>query len=53
MRQIALLITLAVIGDRKVSSVKSGDVQFVPTDVTHPLKNVGKQDFELIAIAVK
>lgn len=41
------------IGDRKVTSVKSGDVQFVTRNVTHHLKNTGKQPFELIAIAVK
>ena len=41
------------IGDRKVTAVKSGDVQFIPRDVTHQLMNTGKQDFELIAIALK
>lgn len=41
------------IGDKKVTTVKSGDVQFVPKDVTHHLTNAGKQDFELIAIALK
>jgi len=41
------------IGDKKVIAVKSGDVQFVPRDVTHQLTNSGKQDFELIAIALK
>ena len=41
------------IGDRKVTAVKSGDVQFIPRDVTHQLMNSGKQDFELIAIALK
>jgi quercetin dioxygenase-like cupin family protein len=41
------------IGDKKVTSVKSGDVQFVPKDVTHHLTNAGRQDFELIAIALK
>jgi quercetin dioxygenase-like cupin family protein len=41
------------IGDRKVAAVKSGDVQFVPREVTHHLTNTGRQDFELIAIAVK
>jgi len=41
------------IGDKKVTAVKPGDVQFVPRDVTHQLTNTGKQDFELIAIALK
>ena len=42
-----------VIGARTVADVKPGDVQFVPRDVTHHLKNTGRQPFELIAIAVK
>jgi quercetin dioxygenase-like cupin family protein len=41
------------IGGKKVTTVKSGDVEFVPREVTHHLTNAGKQDFELIAIAVK
>jgi quercetin dioxygenase-like cupin family protein len=41
------------IGDKKVTAVKSGDVQFVPREVTHQLANTGKQDFEIIAIALK
>lgn len=41
------------IGDKRVTSVKSGDVQFIPRDVTHQLTNTGTQDFELIAIALK
>jgi quercetin dioxygenase-like cupin family protein len=42
-----------VIGDRTVTSVQPGDVQFVNREVVHSLKNNGKQPFELIAIAVK
>jgi quercetin dioxygenase-like cupin family protein len=41
------------IGENKVAAVKSGDVQFIPRDVTHQVTNTGKQDFELIAIALK
>ena len=41
------------IGDRTVTAVKPGDVQFVPRDVTHQLTNAGKQDFEIIAVALK
>lgn len=41
------------IGDRKVTAVKPGDVQFIMRDVTHQLTNTGRQDFELIAIALK
>jgi quercetin dioxygenase-like cupin family protein len=41
------------IGEKKVAAVKSGDVQFIPRDVTHQVTNTGKQDFELIAIALK
>jgi quercetin dioxygenase-like cupin family protein len=42
-----------VIGDRKITSVQPGEVQFVARDVVHSLKNTGKLPFELIAIAVK
>ncbi len=41
------------IGDKKVTSVDPGDVQFVPRDVVHHMTNTGTQDFELIAIALK
>jgi quercetin dioxygenase-like cupin family protein len=41
------------IGDTTVTSVKPGDVQFVPHDVTHQLRNSGPEDFELIAVALK
>ncbi len=41
------------IGDTKLTSVKSGDVQFVPREVTHSVANHSTQDFELIAIALK
>jgi quercetin dioxygenase-like cupin family protein len=41
------------IGDKKITSVKSGEVQFVPHDVTHFVANTGKTTFELIAIGVK
>jgi quercetin dioxygenase-like cupin family protein len=42
-----------VVASRTVTEVKPGDVQFIPHDVTHHLKNTGKQPFELIAIAIK
>jgi beta-alanine degradation protein BauB len=41
------------IGDRKITSLKSGEVQFVPRDVTHYLGNTGTTEFEIIAVAVK
>ena len=41
------------IGDTKITSVKSGEVQFVPHDVTHFVANTGKTAFELIAVGVK
>jgi quercetin dioxygenase-like cupin family protein len=40
-------------GAAKVTALKPGEVQFVTKNVTHALKNTGKQPFELIAIAVK
>ncbi|HVH26085.1 MAG TPA: cupin domain-containing protein [Vicinamibacterales bacterium] len=42
-----------VIGDRTVTAVQPGEVQFVNRNVVHSLKNSGTQPFELIAIAVK
>ena len=42
-----------VMGDTKVTSLKAGDVQFVPKEVVHYVKNIGQQPFELIAITVK
>ena len=41
------------IGDKKIASLKRGEVQFVPHDVTHFLANTGKTAFELIAVGVK
>jgi len=41
------------IAGKKLTAVKSGDVQFVPRDVVHAVTNTGKEDFELIAIALK
>jgi quercetin dioxygenase-like cupin family protein len=49
---VAGTITLTI-GDKKVTTVKSGDVQFVARDVTHQLANTGTQDFEIIAVALK
>jgi quercetin dioxygenase-like cupin family protein len=40
-------------GDKTLTALKSGEVQFVPRDVVHHVANTGKQPFELIAIAVK
>ena len=46
-------IDFSVEGGKTVTSVKSGEVQFVPKNTTHHLKNTGTKDFELIAIALK
>src|SRR4051794_7367761 len=46
-------IDLAVEGGKTLTSVKSGEVQFVPKNTVHHLKNTGQRDFELIAIALK
>jgi quercetin dioxygenase-like cupin family protein len=45
-------IELGIAG-RKITSAKPGDAHFVPRNTTHSLSNSGKQDFELIAIALK
>lgn len=41
------------VGDRTLTSLKAGDVQFVAHDVVHHVKNTGTEPFELIAIALK
>jgi len=41
------------IGDRKVTSIKSGDVQFVSRDVVHSVANTSGADFELVSVALK
>ena len=41
------------VGDRKTTSLKSGEVQFVPRDVSHYVGNTGNAEFVLIAVAVK
>ena len=41
------------IGDRTLTSLKAGEVQFVPHDVVHHVKNTGTERFELIAISLK
>ncbi len=42
-----------LIGDRKITSLQAGEVQFVPRDVTHSLGNAGETLFEIITVAVK
>jgi quercetin dioxygenase-like cupin family protein len=41
------------IGDKKLTAVKSGDVQFVSKDVVHSVANTSGQEFELISVALK
>lgn len=43
----------AAVWDKILSRLASGEVQFVPHDVVHHVKNTGTAQFELIAIAVK
>src|SRR5262245_31668490 len=43
----------AGIGDKRFTSFKPGEVQFVPKDTVHFVGNTGTQMFELIAIALK
>jgi quercetin dioxygenase-like cupin family protein len=37
----------------KLTSLKAGEVQFVPKEVIHYVKNTGTQPFELIAVTIK
>jgi len=41
------------IGDKKLTAVKSGDVQFVPRDVVHSVANTSGKEFELVSVAIK
>ena len=41
------------VGDKKITSLKIGEVQFIPREVDHHLTNTGAQPFALIAIGVK
>ena len=41
------------VADRHVSRLSAGEVQFVPRDVPHQLKNAGGELYEIIAIAAK
>lgn len=41
------------IGAARITTLAPGEVQFVPRDVTHHLKNTGTKAFELIAISLK
>lgn len=41
------------IGDTRITSLVPGQVQFVPREVTHHLKNTGLGPLELIAISLK
>jgi len=42
-----------VLGEETIRGLGLGDVQFVPSGVSHQLANVGEVPFELIAIALK
>jgi len=42
-----------MIGDRKTTSVKAGEVQFVPRDVVHSVTNTGTVEFEVITVGIK
>jgi quercetin dioxygenase-like cupin family protein len=41
------------IGDKKITEIKAGDVQFVPHDVSHFVGSAGDAGFEVIAVAIK
>lgn len=42
-----------MIGDSKTTSVKAGEVQFVPRDVIHSVTNTGTVEFEVITVGIK
>lgn len=41
------------VGETRLTAFRPGEVQFVPRNVTHHVKNTGTQPFELIAVALK
>ncbi len=41
------------IGDKKITEIKAGDVQFVPRDVSHFVGSANNTEFEVIAVAIK
>ncbi|MEQ1580716.1 MAG: cupin domain-containing protein [Steroidobacteraceae bacterium] len=42
-----------MVGDSKTTTVKAGEVQFVPHDVVHSVTNTGTVEFEVITVAIK
>ena len=42
-----------MVGDRKTTTVKAGEVQFVPRDVVHSVTNTGTVEFEVITVGIK
>lgn len=42
-----------MVGDRKTTAVKSGEVHFVPRDVVHSVTNTGTVEFEVITVGIK
>ncbi len=41
------------IGDMQISTLKAGEVQFIPKNTPHHLGNAGGTPFEIIAIGIK
>jgi len=41
------------IGDKTITSLTVGNVQFIPHDVTHTLTNVGREPLEFVTVALK
>jgi quercetin dioxygenase-like cupin family protein len=42
-----------MVGDSKTTTVKAGEVQFVPHDVVHSVTNTGTVEFEVITVGIK
>jgi quercetin dioxygenase-like cupin family protein len=42
-----------MVGDRKTTTVKAGEAQFVPHDVVHSVTNTGTVEFEVVTVGIK
>ncbi len=42
-----------MVGDSKTTTVKAGEVKFVPRDVVHSVTNTGTVEFEVITVGIK
>lgn len=44
---------VVMVGDSKTTTVKAGEVWFVPHDVVHSVTNTGTVEFEVVTVGIK